>query len=88
MGKKRTNAFAKRQRERAKQEKRREKAEKKAQRRAEKDNGDDLPRGVDPDIAGIVPGPQPLPEEALDPELQAAAARADEDEGDEDEDED
>ncbi len=85
MGKKRTNAFAKRQRERAKQEKKREKAEKMAQRRADKENGSDgLLQDVDPDIAGIVPGPQPLPEEALDPELLAAARAEDEDDDDED----
>jgi hypothetical protein len=40
----------KRSRERAKQEKRQQKAERKR-----------LPGGEDPDLAGIVPGPQPSP---------------------------
>ena len=56
----------KRQRERARMEKKRIKAERKAMRDA------DLPEGEvenevaitgDPDIAHIVPGPQPLPEQ-------------------------
>lgn len=52
----------KRLKERNRQEKQREKAEKKAQRKAEKV---DRPTeaGVDPDIAHIIPGPQPIPEE-------------------------
>jgi hypothetical protein len=59
--------FIKRQKERARQEKQRLKAEKRAQRKEEKDvEGDDAPRGVDPDIAGIVPGPQPQPWEVMD----------------------
>lgn len=70
MAKNRSATFAKRARERARQERRKEKAEKIAQRRAEKktDDDDEVPAGVDPDIAHIVPGPQPLPEEAQVPE--------------------
>jgi hypothetical protein len=49
----------KRQKELSREEKKREKAEKKEQRQKEKD-GRVLEDGVDPDIAGIVPGPQPL----------------------------
>lgn len=52
--------FTKRQKERARQEKKRQKAEKRAERKAAKEK----PRADgadDPDIAGIVPGPQPLP---------------------------
>jgi len=49
--------FAKRQRERAKQEKKEEKARRAAERKeAKQDRGHS---DVDPDIAGIVPGPQP-----------------------------
>ena len=53
--------FQKRQKERARLDKQRDKAEKMRLRRAQ-------PRataepGVDPDIAGIIPGPQPLPEQ-------------------------
>lgn len=55
---------AKRQRERAKREKREAKAEKRAMRKEQKARdaeGDDTPEGVDPDIAGIVPGPHNRP---------------------------
>jgi hypothetical protein len=40
-----------------------EKAERKAQREREKNDRGTLNPGEDPDIAGIVPGPQPIPEE-------------------------
>jgi hypothetical protein len=54
----------KRQKELAREEKRKEKLEKKEKRKQqEKENP--VPDGVDPDIAGIVPGPQPIPDEAL-----------------------
>ena len=53
----------KRQKELAREEKRREKLEKKEKRKQEKEKEGGNPEGVDPDIAGIVPGPQPLPEE-------------------------
>jgi hypothetical protein len=54
----------KRQRERARQEKRKEKAARKAARsakRRERGDAQVVDVGVDPDIADIVPGPQPLP---------------------------
>jgi hypothetical protein len=55
---------AKRQKERARQEKAKEKAEKRAQRAAERSKPrTDGDPGIDPDIADIVPGPQPLPPE-------------------------
>jgi hypothetical protein len=59
-----STTFAKRQKERARQDKQREKEEKRRQRRAE----GPAPKapvapGEDPDIAGIVPGPQPVPED-------------------------
>jgi hypothetical protein len=56
--------FAKRQKERARQDKQREKDAKRKQRRAEgpAPRGDVAP-GEDPDIAGIIPGPQPIPED-------------------------
>ena len=54
---------SKRHKERAKQEKRRLKEEKRAKRRSEAAVSTELPtEGEDPDIAGIVPGPQPDPE--------------------------
>jgi hypothetical protein len=50
----------KRQKERQRAEKQQIKAEKRAQRKADNERSRaSLPDGVDPDIAGIVPGPQP-----------------------------
>jgi len=49
----------KRQKERARQEKQREKEARKAERRREDGVRPEAPAGEDPDIAGIVPGPQP-----------------------------
>jgi hypothetical protein len=57
--------FLKRQKERARQEKQRLKAEKRRERKADRD-GTDAAAGVDPDIAGIVPGPQPMAWEVVD----------------------
>lgn len=56
-------SLQKRQKERQRQEKQREKAEKKKQRREDKATLPPLANGEDPDIAGIVPGPQPVLEE-------------------------
>lgn len=57
--------FLKRQKERARQEKQRLKAEKRQQRKADRDPSD-TGVGEDPDIAGIVPGPQPMAWEVVD----------------------
>jgi hypothetical protein len=57
--------FLKRQKERARQEKQRLKAEKRLQRKTDKDETD-VTVGEDPDIAGIVPGPQPAAWEVVD----------------------
>lgn len=54
-------SFSKRQREQARTEERKRKEEKRAQRKAERDNRPAGAGGEDPDIAHIVPGPQPLP---------------------------
>jgi hypothetical protein len=51
----------KRQRERNRQDKQREKEAKREQRRREKAERGPTAPGVDPDIAGIIPGPQPPP---------------------------
>jgi hypothetical protein len=48
----------KRQKELARQERRREKDERREQRKKERAERV-VPEGEDPDIAGIVPGPQP-----------------------------
>lgn len=49
----------KRQKERQRQERQKEKAARKKLRQEEKRDRAQAPDGVDPDIAGIVPGPQP-----------------------------
>ncbi|HEV8254929.1 MAG TPA: hypothetical protein VGQ78_09245 [Vicinamibacteria bacterium] len=60
--------FAKRQKEIARQERAREKAAKRLERKEAKEKSS-RPQGEDdPDIAGIVPGPQPLPYDLLDEE--------------------
>ncbi|MEI7703211.1 MAG: hypothetical protein WCK73_01290 [Deltaproteobacteria bacterium] len=55
----------KRQKEASRRDKQRKKDERREVRKREKDErgGAPSPAGVDPDIAGIVPGPQPLPED-------------------------
>ncbi len=54
----------KRQKEQARLQHKREKASKRDQRKKEKaDRPTRLPGEADPDIAGIVPGPQPIPVE-------------------------
>jgi hypothetical protein len=58
--------FQKRQKERARLDKQRDKAEKMRLRRAQPNTRANAEPGVDPDIAGIVPGPQPLPEQFND----------------------
>lgn len=55
-------SFMKRQKELARQERQKEKAAKKQDRKLDKDGKPVLAEGEDPDIAGIVPGPQPAPE--------------------------
>ena len=65
-------SFEKRKREIEKKKKKQEKREKRAQRKAEKEERAENTQEatVDPDIAGIVPGPQPHPQELLqDPDL-------------------
>ena len=55
--------FQKREKEKARAQKQRDKGARKAERRARR--SESIPRvdGEDPDLAGIVPGPQPLPPE-------------------------
>lgn len=55
--------FQKRQKERARLDKQRDKSEKKRLKREQPAARVTTEPGVDPDIAHIVPGPQPLPEE-------------------------
>ncbi|HXX70595.1 MAG TPA: hypothetical protein VEK07_25655 [Polyangiaceae bacterium] len=56
-------SIQKRQKERDRQEHQRVKAEKRKQRREERVTRTPSVGGEDPDIAGIVPGPQPPAEE-------------------------
>jgi hypothetical protein len=67
MGSKGRATFAKRQKEIARQERAREKAAKRVERK-ETWVKPDRKGGDDPDIAGIVPGPQPLPYDLPDEE--------------------
>jgi len=50
----------KRNKEKQRQDRQREKDAKRQQRRDDKGNRAPAEPGVDPDIAGIVPGPQPI----------------------------
>jgi hypothetical protein len=50
---------AKRQKEKDRQDRKREKEKKREQKRNERANGAPNTTGEDPDLAGIVPGPQP-----------------------------
>ena len=56
----------KRQKELARLERRKEKDERREQRKKERAERV-VPEGEDPDIAGIVPGPQPRPDEEESP---------------------
>jgi len=53
----------KRLKERARQDKQREKEEKRQRKRQERSQRAPGEEGIDPDIAGIIPGPQPIPED-------------------------
>jgi hypothetical protein len=53
----------KRNKEKRRQEKQREKDARRQQRKEERGNRPPTEEGIDPDIAGIVPGPQPILEE-------------------------
>lgn len=68
-------SIEKRRKEIARQEKKQRKAERREQRKAERaDKSDTAPAGVDPDLVGIVAGPQPPPVEAQLPEDAATGA--------------
>jgi hypothetical protein len=55
----------KRLKERNRQDRQKEKEARREQRKQEKGQRPTTPGGEDPDIAGIVPGPQPIPDEQL-----------------------
>jgi hypothetical protein len=58
----RVNAFEKRRKELARKERQQKKAERRDLRERERAERQSNGEGEDPDIAGIVPGPQPPPE--------------------------
>lgn len=58
----RINPFEKRQKEFKRKERQKQKAERREAREREKAEKPTTDAGEDPDIAGIVPGPQPPPE--------------------------
>jgi hypothetical protein len=58
-----TTTFSKRQKERDRQSRQREKEKRREQRRHERATVARPAGGEDPDIAGIVPGPQPPSED-------------------------
>ena len=57
------STFSKRQKEKDRQDRAKEKIAKREERKRDKATRPQGEAGEDPDIAGIVPGPQPLPEE-------------------------
>jgi hypothetical protein len=61
MGGKSRTSVTKRQKEQARQQRRLQKEKRREERSAEKGQKPDGIEGEDPDIAGIVPGPQPHP---------------------------
>ena len=56
-------SLKKRQREMARKEQQADKAQRRAERKVQKDTRDPAEPGEDPDLAGIVPGPQPREDE-------------------------
>lgn len=52
---------SKRDRERARQDRQKQKTQRRAEAKERRANTPDAPPGTDPDIAGIVPGPQANP---------------------------
>ena len=61
VAKKTRPTFQKREREKARHQKRMDKAARRAEAKERRSNVSAMIEGEDPDIAGIRPGPQPLP---------------------------
>jgi hypothetical protein len=57
------STFSKRQKEKDRQERAKEKNAKREERKRDKAARPQPLDGEDPDIAGIIPGPQPIPED-------------------------
>lgn len=60
-----TTTFAKRSKEKMRQEKQSAKAQDRQQRKLARKDAPPRTPGEDPDLAGIIPGPQPMPMEFL-----------------------
>jgi hypothetical protein len=73
---------SKREKEKKRQQKQMEKAARRLEAKERKGSASERPEGEDPDLAGIVPGPQALPEEwrTLIESKEAENAPADDDE--------
>ncbi|HJQ23098.1 MAG TPA: hypothetical protein VKA60_04220 [Blastocatellia bacterium] len=63
MAKKSRPTFQKREKEKARLQKQKDKESRRLESKERKRNGTAIDGGEDPDIAGIRPGPQPLPEQ-------------------------
>lgn len=63
MGVKGRPSISKRQKEQARKEQREKKEQRREERKQERGKREPNAPGVDPDIAHITPGPQPLPED-------------------------
>ena len=63
MAKKSRPTFQKREKEKARIQKQKDKENRRLESKERKKNGTAIVGGEDPDIAGIRPGPQPLPEQ-------------------------
>jgi hypothetical protein len=66
MGRQSDTTFQKRQREKLRQQRQKDKEAQRLEARERKANSEGPPRGLpgeDPDLIGIRPGPQPLPEQ-------------------------
>ena len=63
MAKKSRPTFQKREKEKARVQKQKDKESRRVESKERRRNAPDLIGGEDPDIAGIRPGPQPLPEQ-------------------------
>jgi len=63
MAKKSRPTFQKREKEKARQQRQKEKEQRRLESKERRATATPHPFGEDPDIAGIRPGPQPLPEQ-------------------------
>jgi len=65
MAKRSRSTFMKRQKEMARQQRAQDKFARRLQRKSERQDSEGKPAEEDPDIAGIIPGPQPRTDEEI-----------------------